>query len=235
MLPILLTYWPFIETLLKNNKKYLGNFGEELDISIQRNILSSINAIGTIILGAIFLNNNNNNMAFMATILYPIVYYIYDTYYLWFHKKNKGLPYIIHHLAAIYFIQCIYLYNNEMKNIMVLGLICIEISNLPLYYVYDFLKRNQVTNTKNIQYFEKLLQLKQIQLVIYGFFRIFVYGYIIYYYTKETIHQPILISSIYLIFFMGAYWLQHQIKGYYKTKNEYNDLLQKNNSLTFLE
>lgn len=122
-----------------------------------------------------------------------------------------------------------------MKNIMVLGLICIEISNLPLYYVYDFLKRNQVTNTKNIQYFEKLLQLKQIQLVIYGFFRIFVYGYIIYYYTKETIHQPILISSIYLIFFMGAYWLQHQIKGYYKTKNEYNDLLQKNNSLTFLE
>ena len=93
--------------------------------------------------------------------------------------------------------------------------------------MYDFLKKN---NEKNINYYKKLLSYKEIQLVIYGFFRILIYGYIIYTYSKEALHQPILISSIYLIFFMGAYWLQHQIKGYIKTRKEYKELLKNENN-----
>ena len=226
MLPILLTFWPFMEKVLKNNKKYLGNCSKENEEKIQRNVLSSLNAIGTIILGALYLKTNNS-LIFMAAILYPIVFYIYDTYYIWFNKKEQGLSYIVHHLAAIYYIQCIYLYDTKMRNVMLSGLICIELSNLPLYFVYDFLKKN---NEKNINYYKKLLSYKEIQLVIYGFFRILIYGYIVYNYSKEALHQPILISSIYLIFFMGAYWLQHQIKGYFKTKNEYKELLKNENN-----
>lgn len=112
-----------------------------------------------------------------------------------------------------------------MRNVMLSGLICIELSNLPLYFVYDFLKKNK---EKNINYYKKLIGFKEIQLTIYGFFRILIYGYIIYNYSKEALHQPILISSIYLLFFMGVYWLQHQIKGYFKTKKEYKELLNKN-------
>ena len=29
MLPILLTFWPFMEKVFKNNKKYLGNCSKE--------------------------------------------------------------------------------------------------------------------------------------------------------------------------------------------------------------
>jgi hypothetical protein len=106
---------------------------------------------------------------------------------------------------------------------MLLGLISIEISNLPLYYVYNFLKTNK---EKNEQYYNKLLHLKKTQLGIYGFFRILIFGYIIFNYTNQLMHQPILISSIYLIFLMGAYWLQHQVKGFFKTKNEYDKFLE---------
>lgn len=225
MLPILLTFWPFMEKVLENNKKYLGNCLKENEEKIQRNVLSSLNAIGTIILGVLYLKTNNS-LIFIASILYPIVFYIYDTYYIWFKKKEEGFAFIVHHLAAIYYIQCIYLYDTKMRNVMLFGLICIELSNLPLYYVYDYLKKN---DEKNLEYHKKLLKYKEIQLVIYGFFRILIYGYIIYNYSKEASHQPILISSIYLIFFMGVYWLQHQIKGYFKTRNEYKELLKDEN------
>lgn len=217
MLPILLTFWPFMEKVFSNNKKYLGNCVKENEEKIQRNALSTLNAIGTIILGVLYLKTNNS-LIFMAVILYPIIFYIYDTYYIWFNKKEQGFTYIIHHLAAIYYIQCIYLYDTKMRNVMLSGLIFIELSNLPLYFVYDFLKKN---NEKNVDYYKKLISYKEIQLVIYGFFRILIYGYIIYNYSKEASHQPILISSIYLIFFMGVYWLQHQIRGYFKTKEDF--------------
>lgn len=226
MLPILLTFWPFMEKVFKNNKKCLGNCSKENEEKIQRNALSSLNAIGTIVLGLLYLKTKSS-FFFMAAILYPIVFYVYDTYYIWFNKKDEGFTYIIHHLAAIYYIQCIYLYDTKMRNVMLFGLICIELSNLPLYFVYDFLKKN---NEKNIEYYKKLLGYKKIQLLIYGFFRIVIYGYIIYNYSIMAYHQPILVSSIYLIFFMGAYWLQHQIKGYFKTKNEYKELLKNENN-----
>jgi len=240
MLPILLTFWPFLETVLQKNSKYINinnnnnknineknineknnNFNDNNNNSIRQNFLSAFNAIGTIILGVIYLKTKND-LSFSAVILFPMVFYIYDTYNLWFNRKIDKLAYICHHLAAIYYLQCIFLYGNEMRLIMILALICIELSNLPLYYVYDFLKRN---NEKTEQYYKKLLDLKCIQLVFYGICRILVFGYIIYNYSKEVKHQPILLSSIYLIFFMGAYWLQHQIKGYFKTKNEYKELL----------
>ena len=86
MLPILLTFWPFMEKVFKNNKKYLGICSKENEEKIQRNALSSLNAIGTIILGVLYLKTNNS-LIFMAAILYPIVFYIYDTYYIWFNKK----------------------------------------------------------------------------------------------------------------------------------------------------
>jgi hypothetical protein len=186
--------------------------------------LSATNAIGTIILGAIYLKTKNDT-AFIAAILYPIVFYIYDTYYIWFNKKLDGFGYIVHHMAAIYYLQCIYLYGSDMRFVMILALLCIELSNLPLYYVYDFLKRN---SEKTEQYYKKLLDLKLIQLLLYGFFRILVFGYIIYNYSKEAIHQPILVSSIFLIFLMGVYWLQHQTKGYLKTKREYSEIIERN-------
>ena len=221
MLPILLILWPFLEKWVKNNKHRLGNLPIEEDIKIQRNILSSFNAIGIIILGMLYLKTNNK-IIFMMTILYPIIFYIYDIYYIWFNDLRQNYIYIIHHAAAIYFLQCIYLYQGHVKNIMIFALTCLEVSNLPLYYVYHYLKVNK---NKDIAYYEELLKLKKIQLSIYGLFRILVFSYILYYYTKE-VPQPILKISVLSIYFMGLFWFQHQIKGCFITRNKLKKLQQ---------
>ena len=226
MLPILLTFWPFMEKVLKNNKKYLGICSKENEEKIQRNVLSSLNAIGSIILTIVYLKTKNN-MAFMAAILYPVVFYIYDTYYLWFHDKNKSFHFIVHHLTAIYLIQCIYLHTGIVRVANLIVFLSIELSNLPLYYVYHYLKTEK---DKNIQYYKTLLNLKIVQLGSYGFLRVIVCGYLLYKYFNDIKHMPIFTSSMILIYFMGAYWLQHQIKGYFKTKNEYKELLKNENN-----
>lgn len=226
MLPILLTFWPFMETVIKKNKKYLGNCAVDVEEKVQRNILSSLNAVGTIILIIIYLNTQNN-LIFTATILYPVIFYIYDTYYLWFNsnKKNNSFTYIIHHLTAIYLIQCIYLYNGNLRTTILIVLLCIELSNLPLYYVYHFLKTN---NEKNIKFYERLLLLKKLQLGIYGFLRIVISGIFFNKYFDYIKHMPIFTSSFVLIFCMSSIWIYHQFNGYFKTKKEYNDFLIKN-------
>lgn len=221
MLPILLTFWPFMEKVLKNNKKYLGICSKENEEKIQRNVLSSLNAIGSIILTIVYLKTKNN-MAFMAAILYPVVFYIYDTYYLWFNKKNTGFHYIVHHLTAIYSLQCIYLSNYDTQILIFLAFLCTELSNIPLYYVYNFLKTNDI---KDISYYKKLLNIKKIQLTLYAFFRIFCCGYLFFKGFEKCKHKPVLTLSFILIYFMGAYWLNHQIKGYFITKKEYEKII----------
>ena len=222
MVPILLTFWPFMETLLEKNKKYLGKYPADEEVKIQRNIMTTMNAIGTIILVLIYFKTQNN-MVFVATILYPLIFYIYDAYYIWFNNENnKGFHYIIHHLAGIYLLQCIYFTSGDIRNKNLIVLMCVELSNLPLYYVYHFLK---VNNKKDLNYYEKLINMKRVQLSIYGILRIVISGYILFQIFKDVKHKPIFTSSMILIYLMGAYWLQHQIKGYFITKKEYNDLL----------
>lgn len=221
MLPILLTFWPFMETVLKRNKKMLGECPVEEEEKIQRNILSCLNAVGTIMFSLLFFKTKNN-MMLMATILYPIVFYIYDTYCLWFESNKPDYKYIIHHIAAIYVIQCIYLYDGIIQKVIISKLIFVELSNLPLYYVYHYLKTNKV---KDCDYYKKLLNLKIFQLSSYGFLRVVVCGYLLFTYFNDIKHKPVFTSSMVLIYCMGAYWLQHQVKGYFKTKKEYKELL----------
>lgn len=221
MLPILLSFWPFMDTFFKKKVSKLKNLDDKTKTSIKQNFLSSINAIGTILLGLLYLKTKND-LIFKAVILYPIIFYIFDLNFLWYNNhKNEKFGYIIHHLAAIYFIQSIYLYDTNNQNIMILSLISLEISNLPLYYVYNFLKSNI---EKNKSYYEKLLNLKILQVFIYGICRVIFFGYIIYKYSNEVKHQPILLMSIYMIFLMGIYWMQHQYKGYFKTLREFHNI-----------
>lgn len=221
MLPILLTFWPFMETVLKRNKKILGDCPVEEEEKIQSNILTTLNAIGSIILIILYFQTTNNEII-MATILFPIVFYIYDTYYIWFQKNKNDYNYVLHHLTAIYLIQCIYSYDGNVRTANLIVFMCIELSNLPLYYVYHYLKTNKV---KDCDYYKKLLNLKIFQLSSYGFLRVVVCGYLLYKYFNDIKHKPVFTSSMVLIYCMGAYWLQHQVKGYFKTKKEYKELL----------
>ena len=216
MLPILTLLWPFLETAVKKNKHLLGEYPEKNDNKIQRNVLTALNAMGTILFGGLYMKYKTKETFIMA-VLFPIIFYMYDAYYIWFHKVKDHYPMLFHHGAAIYFLQCIYAYEGKIKDVMILATIGLEFSNLPLQYVYHFLKSNEV---KDIRYYKKLLSLKRIQLIVYALIRVLMYGYIVLYYTKDINHQPVLLSSLILLFCMGIYWFQHQVKGYFKTKKE---------------
>lgn len=226
MVPILLTFWPFMETLLKNNKKYLGKCFVEDEVKIQRNVMSAMNAIGSVILSLIYIKTKNSKVL-MAALLYPIIFYMYDIFYLFFNKKSESLNYMLHHLAAIYILQCVYLTQGNSQTILLLSFICSELSNLSLYYVYYFLKINK-NQDQNIEYYKKLMKMKIVQLSMYGFLRIFVCGYLFYKGFNFFTHKPIMVLSIIMIYFMSVYWLQNQVKGYFKTKKLYNNLLNDN-------
>ncbi len=222
MLPIALTYWPFLQTFLKNNKEYFVNKNcskEELQKLIS-NFVSGSHALSIIIFGCIYLVTQSSNL-FYFIFFFSIVYFIYDSYSIWFNKIKEYYPYFIHHGASIYFLQCLLNYEGDVKNTMILGYILLEITNLPSYYIYYYLKTNE---TKNEEYYKKLLNLKLGQLGLYFVLRLIVFGYLMKYCYKYICHQPVLTSCIVGLYIMGVYWSYKLIQGYLKTKEDYEKI-----------
>lgn len=217
MLPILTLLWPFLETVIKKNKRLLGKYPEVNDLKLQRNLISALNAGGTVIFGLLYLKFKSNSL-FLMSLLYPTMYYIYDAYYIWFHKVKEHYPYFLHHGATIYLLQSIYSYEGIVRDVMIQAVVGLELTNLPLLYTYHFLKSNQV---KDITYYEKLMKVKLIQLAFYFIIRIIFFGFLIKKYGHHIKHQPIFSSSLFVLYLMGLYWVVFQIKGYMKSRNEW--------------
>jgi len=222
MLPIALIYWPFLETIIKKNKSNIvkGKFTNTEWFKINSQFISGFHALSIIIFGCIFLVTRDNNL-FYFIFFFSIVYFIYDSYSIWFNKIKDYYPFLIHHGASIYFLQCLFNYEGAIKNKMILGYIILEITNLPSYYIYYFIKTNK---TKNEEYYKKLLNVKSIQLGLYFVLRMFVFGYLMKIMYKNVCHQPVLSSCIIGLYFMGIYWMYKLTQGYLKTKSDYEKL-----------
>lgn len=222
MLPIALIYWPFLETFLRNNKKYIldKKYNKEELHKINSHFISGFHALSIIIFGCIYLVTQSSNV-FYFIFFFSIVYFIYDSYSIWFNKIKEYYPYFIHHGASIYFLQCLLNYEGDVKNTMISGYILLEITNLPSYYIYYYLKTNE---TKNEEYYKKLLNLKLGQLGLYGVLRLIVFGYLMKYCYKYICHQPVLTSCIVGLYIMGVYWSYKLIQGYLKTKENYKKI-----------
>jgi hypothetical protein len=224
MLPIALTYWPFLETFLENNiQKILPEKLSKIDIyKIRANLISGFHALSIIIFGCIYLVTQSNNL-FYFIFFFSIVYFIYDSYSVWFNKIKEYYPYFIHHGASIYFLQCLLNYDGDVKSKMILGYVFLEISNLPSYYIYYYLKTNK---NKTEEYYKKLLNLKLGQLGLYGIMRLVIFGYLMTKCYKDIIHQPVLTLCIISLYFMGIYWSYQLSMGYIKTQKDYMNIIQ---------
>ena len=163
-----------------------------------------------------------NNNLFYFIFFFSIVYFIYDSYSIWFNKIKDYYPFLIHHCASIYFLQCLFNYEGAIKNKMILGYIILEITNLPSYYIYYFIKTNK---TKNEEYYKKLLNMKKIQIGLYIVLRIFIFAYLMKIMYNNVCHQPVLSSCIIGLYFMGIYWLYKLSQGYLKTKSNYTKVI----------
>lgn len=220
MLPIAIIYWPFLETVLKNNNIKGCNLKLNDLKKMNGNFISAFHALSIIIFGCIYLVTQSSNL-FYLIFFFSIVYFIYDSYSIWLNKIKEHYPYFIHHGASIYFLQCLLNYEGNVKNSMILCYILLEITNLPSYYIYYYLKTNA---TKNEEYYKNLLNLKLGQLGLYFVLRLIVFGYLIKNCYKNICHQPVLTSCIVGLYIMGVYWSYKLIQGYLKTKKDYEKI-----------
>lgn len=222
MLPIAITYWPFLETVLNNNRhkifyNELKQYNDNDLYRMKSNMISSFHAISIIVFGLTYLATQYNNL-FYFIFFFSIVYFIYDSYSIWFNKNEEQYKYLFHHGATIYFLQCLINYEGITKKYMVFGYILLEISNLPEYYIYSYLKSSVI---KDEIYYDKLLKLKMGQIILYVIMRLFGFGYLFIMIYKNLYHQPILLFCIIALYIMGLYWSYRLSQGYLKTRNEY--------------
>jgi len=229
MLPISLTFWAFIETILKKHKDKLikGNYSTTDLYKFNSHFLAGIHAVMTIFSGTLYLITKELNL-FYFLFFFSIIYFIYDSYSIWFNRIKEYYLYLLHHGASIYFLQCLINYEGITKNLMVFGYILIEISNLAEYYIYYFLK---TAKTKDNDYYKKLLNLKMGQLIVYVLMRVFGFGYLMKITYKEIIHKPVLSGCFVSLYIMGLYWSYKLTQSYLKTKKEYEELIERTGDL----
>ena len=121
-------------------------------------------------------------------------FYFYDIFNYSFFKKNE-IGYIIHHIAGI----SAMIYFKEIPNIEPL-LLWIEISNIPLYFVYHYLHLNNS--------FNEVIIWKKIQKTIYIPIRTIVVSYYYFEFWFDNTFQLSLIlkATCTLIYLIGIYW-----------------------------
>lgn len=160
------------------------------------------------------INLYNSEQYYIGTI-FSLAFFFSDTIKLVFMDNVlKKLPYIIHHIIAFFVLNIIYSDYNNLQEDAVNTYILLEFSNIPLYLNYFVIK---LTDNNKYKYFKIRKIATLIQLIWYGYYRIFAFGFIILSNLNRLLNQEYIISLITLIIYsMGIYWtsvLINQIKN----------------------
>ena len=182
----------------KINNNYLNN-------SMSNNFTAFIHAFLTVLeTGNYIINDYYHNINELDKLYYFIKtistgYFLYDIFFILRNKKLTKLNifYLYHHSASIYFI-------NQDHYIYRLGyfLFWAELSNLPMYFVYYYLKtENKI----------KLYIWKKIQVFVYGSIRIPVISYILFITIKDIENfKPVF--AMLPIYFIAMYCTYNMFK-----------------------
>jgi hypothetical protein len=181
------------------------------DDKVQRNILSFLNAAGTLGFGIIYLYTQNI-FFFNLAVLYPVTYYIYDTYIILNNKYFIDYGYLYHHVITLYFLKTLYKANMDLRFILLKILIFAELSNLPIYWVYHLIKTED-HNKQN--YYTQLIKFKKIEIGWYILIRIIYFSYLIYN-NYNSIDNLLLKNLSLTIYLLGIFWCFKQIKSLHK-------------------
>mgnify|MGYP003998452529 CR=1 FL=1 len=185
------------------------NVNNYTDYKLLRNKFSSTHAHGSIITCSFgFINKFK-----LLPIFWSFGYFSYDLYLCLkklFNKdikeyKNITFAYVIHHLFSI--IAIYFMSYKIYKDIIIKTLLIAELSNLPSYYIYNYIGNN---NENSIE----CKKIKLIQLILYPFIRIIIIGYIIY--KNINIIPKILFPGVFLIYSMGLIWSFKLCNKYFK-------------------
>jgi hypothetical protein len=158
---------------------------------IARNFVCLFHAVVSVLLSFNYMIRNNNfNYSFMEN--YSCGYFIFDFIYILLYDKKSivSCAYLYHHLASIYILiigRDYYVYKI---------LFWAEISNIPSYFVYHYIKTKSEDNVK---------LWKNIQKIVYIIVRMPILGYLSFdIFNKVENKYPIYIC--FPVYIMGIIW-----------------------------
>ena len=155
-------FFPFIFFLDLNNR-----LNYRFDSRMASNFTALIHASGSTILSGIYLSNKNKSNL-LNMMAYSSGFFLFDAYDILLHWKPSimNYAYMYHHIASLYLI-------NQSPDVSQGARILFwsEMSNLPSYFVYYYMKKRTGKST--------LTTLKKLQLMAYSFIRIPVLGKIL--------------------------------------------------------
>uniref|UniRef100_A0A6C0J9G7 Uncharacterized protein n=1 Tax=viral metagenome TaxID=1070528 RepID=A0A6C0J9G7_9ZZZZ len=165
-----------------------------LNLKMERNMANNFTALfhacGSSIMALSYLLNGQDYYFFKK---FSTGYFLYDTYHnVKYAKQPISSIYVYHHLASIY-----YIHQNPQIYKSAQLMFFAELSNIPSYFVYYYLKNSK--NTKKIKF------LKLLQFYMYTFIRLPVLSYYTYDLLKNTENK----TPVYIIlpvYFMGVVW-----------------------------
>lgn len=209
----------FVKKILIKKYEDKNNHTTYKDIiseNIIKNIIHIINALNTIVWS---ITNIFNDKLY---ILFFIAFYMFDIIYIIANLEiKKNISNIIHHIMAITCSMIPLLDESFITNYKELGFI-LEFSNIPLYINYHFHK--VYPNNKTLLEYATLFQF-----LIYGFFRIIMFGIYLYYkiliYPLDSIFNIVLCFSSTMIYIMGIIWtykLLVKVKNIFLSNNKNN-------------
>ena len=179
------------------------------------NAVSATNCYTTILLGSLHYLTNASTYYELSYFINGS-YFIWDTYRIMLTNFSNELPYILHHIIGLAFFDYLDVdYASPMYKVYYLA----EVSNMLTYYIYYYMKTNDLTKKSTGGNLNTLLLC---QIIWYGIIRIPVAFYFLKY--KREDFNAVLYYPSWLIFIMGAYWWLGQIRGFRVSRDKYSKM-----------
>jgi len=213
------TIWPLVYLF---STKYLFN---TYPIKLTRNLIGFIDA-AICCTGALGYYVYGNRYAYEYSLLFPISYYIWDSYLITIKELNKEIMFVYHHIIALFLLNELFFAEPEFINKVYPILVSAELCNIPLYISYYIIKTNPVIgdNENKLNNMTKIIYSKGIQLMLFIIIRVIYYSYFFYYelgYINRNNYFKGAISTVYI---MGIFWLVNQLKGFWNDITLYKQL-----------
>tara|TARA_B100000963_G_scaffold168581_1_gene146461 strand:- start:30 stop:722 length:693 start_codon:yes stop_codon:yes gene_type:complete len=214
--------WPILY-LVSNNFLFNND-----SIKLTRNLIGFVDASACCI-GAIGYYLYNNKASYEYSILFPISYYIWDTYLIIIKDLKKEIMYVYHHVIALLMLNELFFAEQLFVDMVYPILVSAELCNIPLYISYYIIKTYPLVGDaeNKIKNIRKIIYAKAIQIFVFVVIRVIYYSYLFFYTLEDIPRNKYFKGAICTIYVMGIFWLFNQTKGFlndvklYKTlKNE---------------
>lgn len=211
--------WPLVYLF---SSKYLFNTES---IKLTRNLIGFVDATVCCV-GAVGYYVYDSKYAYEYSLLFPISYYIWDTYLIVIKDLAKEYMYVYHHLIALLMINELFFAEQEFINFVYPILISAEFCNIPLYISYYVIKTNPVIgdNENKLKNLTKIIYSKGTQILLFILIRVIYYSYLFFYTLQDIPRNKYFKGAISTIYIMGIFWLFNQIKGFWNDISLYKQL-----------